>query len=52
MKEKFSLVIETLHLDDVGDNDNVSHILILFFFFPFFFAYFFLQQKSVFVTQK
>lgn len=39
MKEKFVLIIETLHVDDSGDQENVSteenFILIVVFFFSF-----------------
>lgn len=44
MKEKFTLIIETLHSDDMGDKENVSNqetnvincsFSFLFFCFPF-----------------
>lgn len=41
MKEKFTLIIESLHVDDAGDQDNVSVNFTTFInirFFLFFFA--------------
>lgn len=43
MKEKFTIIIETLHADDDGERENVSSrgqtLLIVVFFFFFSFAF-------------
>lgn len=51
MKEKFTLIIETLHADDMGDQANVSNrwpnLINCSFFFSFFFAFLLRAASSV-----
>lgn len=56
MKEKFTLIIETLHADDFGDRENVSgwwsnlincsFSFLFFFCFPFARRFFYVENSK------